>query len=136
MPHKKSYFLKFFSVNPLEIIWIFFVGVVGDHEGNGAVQGHRAVQLVLEHVQVVEAVGVGIRGRWRRGRWTRARAAWCTLCVLNFSSHMSGSVSARELFQCGSSLFVFFVVARRMFLFSTCIVFFSTYVDVYLRLIF
>ena len=39
------------------------VGAVGEHEGNGAVEGHGAVQLVLEHVQVVEAVGVARGGR-------------------------------------------------------------------------
>ncbi len=31
---------------------------MGDHEGDAAVEGHLVIQLVLKHVQVVEAVGV------------------------------------------------------------------------------
>ena len=36
------------------------LGVVAHHEGDGGVQRHRVPQLVLEHVEVVEAVGVAV----------------------------------------------------------------------------
>lgn len=36
------------------------VFVVRGDEGDGAVEGHRVEDLVLEHVQVVQAVGVSV----------------------------------------------------------------------------
>ena len=32
---------------------------MGHHEGDGAIESERAVQLVLEDIQVVQAVGLG-----------------------------------------------------------------------------
>lgn len=36
------------------------LGFVGQHDRDGAVKGHRVVQLVLEHIQVIEAIWIAI----------------------------------------------------------------------------
>ena len=58
------------------------VSLVGQHEWDGAVESHLVVQLVLKHVQIVQAVGVpvtgmdGERGRESSGRGERGRLTW------------------------------------------------------------
>lgn len=36
------------------------LGVVGQHDWDGTVKGHRVIQLVLEHIQVIEPVRISI----------------------------------------------------------------------------
>lgn len=37
--------------------------VVGQHDGHVSVQGHGVVELVLEHIQIVQPVGVSTTGK-------------------------------------------------------------------------
>jgi len=47
------------------------LGVVGQHDRDSAIKGHRVVQLVLEHIQVIETIWISIP---ETEKYTQARS--------------------------------------------------------------